>query len=279
MKVLSINILFFSIAFMPSLSMAQNTIIPPQNQSNRWIITLGTSTNIEPSYEGARSASLADRPYHLNFIPSISWRRESEKAEFSAPDDSWDLTLFSAPKFRTGFVANVRSGRYHSSDIQLKGLKNVKWTLESGAFAEYWPVEDHLRLRTELRHGVFRSNTGFVTDISGDWVQKISKFTLSGGPRVSLANTRFMDRNFAVSEIEALQNTRVSAFAPSGGLKSTGFATALSYDWNNHLSTSIFQRYDRLTNDAARSPITSTLGQRNQYLIGANLNYSFKVGL
>jgi MipA family protein len=279
MRTLNVNILFFSMAILPSFCLAQSAPILPQDNNNRWIITLGTSTNIGPSYEGARSASLADRPYHLNFIPSISWRRENEKAEFSAPDDSWDLTLFSAPKFRTGFVANVRSGRYHSSDIQLKGLHNVKWTLETGAFAEYWPVEDHLRLRTELRHGIFRSNTGFISDISGDWVQKISKFTLSGGPRVSLANTRFMNRNFAISENEALQNSRVSAFIPAGGLKSTGFATALSYDWNNHLSTSIFQRYDRLTNDAAKSPVTSILGQRNQYLIGANLNYSFKVGL
>ncbi len=279
MKVLSVKILCFSMTILPSFGLAENASNSPQDNQNRWIITLGSTTTVSPSYEGARSASLADRPYHLNFIPSISWRKEGEKAEFSAPDDSWDITLFSAPKFRTGFVANVRSGRYHGSDTQLKGLHNVKWTLEAGAFAEYWPVEDHLRLRTELRHGMFRNNTGLIADISGDWVQKLSKFTLSAGPRLSLANGTFMNRNFTISEIEALKNTRVTAFTAAGRLKSTGFAMAASYDWNNHLSTTIFQRFDRLTNDAAKSPVTSVLGQRNQYLIGANLNYSFKIGL
>ncbi len=267
-------LLLFGIIILPTLVSADDVPLV----ANRWIITLGSSTAIGPNYEGARSASLANHPYHLNFIPSINWRREGEKADFSAPDDSWDLTLYSTRQFRTGVVANVRNGRYHGSDIQLKGLHNVKWTIEGGAFAEYWPLEDHVRLRTELRHGLFRENAGIIADISGDYVQKISRFTLSGGPRLSLANTTFMERNFGVSELDALRNTRVTAFEPAGGMKSIGVATALSYDWNNHVTSTVFQRFDRLTNDAAKSPVTSVLGQRNQYSVGISLNYAFKVG-
>ena len=263
--------------FLPNCTFASEPTVFSNQKADKWVVTIGSSATIGPSYEGARSANLYDRPYHLNLIPSINWRRESEKADFSAPDDSLDFTAFSQNKFRAGLVANIRSGRYHGSDIQLKGLNNVKWTLEGGAFAEYWPVEDHLRIRTELRHGLLRSNTGFTADISGDWVERVSKFTLSGGPRLSLGNTTFMARNFGVSEIEALNNGRISAFTASGGVKSLGLATALNYEWNSSITTGLFQRYDRLTNDAAKSPVTSVLGQRNQYSIGANLNYSFKL--
>ena len=276
-------LLWFFVSILPNYACANDAYLFSQQKSEqwqnpeKWVIILGSSATIGPSYEGARSANLYDRPYHLNLIPSINWRRESEKADFSAPDDSLDFTFFSQNRIRAGLVANIRSGRYHGNDVQLKGLHNVRWTLEGGGFAEYWPVEDHLRLRTELRHGLFRSNTGFVADISGDWVEKISQFTLSGGPRLSLANTTFMTRNFGISEDEALKNGRVNAFNPSGFLKSTGLATALSYEWNKSITTGIFQRYDRLTNAAAKSPVTSILGQRNQYSIGASLNYSFKL--
>ncbi len=262
---------------LPDSASAENISVLSPQKAEQWVITIGNSAIIGPSYEGARSANVYDRPYHLNLIPSLNWRHESEKSDFSAPDDSMDFTVFNQNQFRTGLVVNIRSGRYHGSDVQLKGLNNVKWTLEGGGFAEYWPVEDHLRVRAELRHGLLRSNTGFIADISGDWVEKISQFTLSAGPRLSLANTTFMTRNFGVSEIEAVKNGRINAFTPLGGLKSTGLSTAVSYEWNKSVTTSIFQRYDRLTNDAAKSPITSVLGQRNQYSIGASLNYSFRL--
>ncbi len=245
----------------------------------RWIVTIGSSLTLGPSYEGARSASLNERPYHLSALPSINWRKEGEKADFSAPDDSLDYTLFSSGQFRTGVVGNIRSGRYHGSDIQLKGLHNVKWTVEGGAFAEYWPVVDRFRLRAELRHGVFRNNTGFVSDISGDWVQKLSRFTLSAGPRLSLADNTFMQRNFGVSDADARRNNRVTAFNAAGGVKGVGFGTAINYEWSDRVTTSLFHRYDRLINDAAKSPVTSALGQRNQYSVGASLNYSFKLDM
>ncbi len=270
-------LLCIGMGILPGCAFAQNESLFSTQKAEAWVVTIGNSAVIGPSYEGARSANLYDRPYHLNLIPSINWRRESEKVDFSAPDDSLDFTLFSQNRLRAGLIGNIRSGRYHGGDVQLKGLNNIKWTLEGGGFVEYWPVEDHLRLRAELRHGLFRSNTGFTADISGDWVQKFSHFTLSAGSRLSLANTTFMTRNFGVTEFEAINNGRIGAFKASGGVKSTGLATALSYEWNKSITTTIFQRYDRLINDAAKSPVTSVLGQRNQYSVGASLNYSFRL--
>ena len=236
-----------------------------------WIVTLGISPSVGPRYDGARL-------YGVAAGPSLDIRRADEPKGFSSPDDGFDITLFSTDHFAIGPVINARGGRYRSADRSLNGLRDVPWTIEGGVFVEFWPIQDHLRTRLEVRHGFRGRSDGFVGDISVDWVQPFGRFTLSGGPRVSVADGDYMDANFGVLPNDARNNGRVTAFDAGPGGKSVGLEVALAYDWSASWSSTAFMRYDRLIGDAAKSPIVRNFGSRDQFTVGSVLSYSFAIG-
>lgn len=235
-----------------------------------WIITLGGSFEMGPKYDGANSIG-------PSFMPSISWRRAGEEAGFSAPDDGLDFALYETDRFSVGVVGNYRAGRYVSSNGKLFGLRDVPWSIEAGAFAEFWLVPDRLRTRIEVRQG-FNGHHGVVADLSADWVERFGSFTFAVGPRLSLASAPFMRRQFGILPYEATFNGLVTPYKPGGGAKSVGLASSLEYAWSPSLSTTLFARYDRLVGDAANSPLVDKLGQRNQFSVGIGASYSFNVG-
>lgn len=235
-----------------------------------WIVTLGGSLQLGPRYDGANSAG-------LSFMPSLSWRKADEPEGFSAPDDGLDFALYETDRFSVGVVGSYRSGRYSSSSPRLFGLRDVPWAIEAGAFAEFWPIADKLRTRIEVRQG-FYGHHGVVADVFVDWVEHIGKFTLAIGPRLSLGDASFMRRNFGVLPEEAALNGFLAAYRPGGGVKSAGLAGSAEYAWSPSWSTTLFARYDRMLDEAARSPLVSTIGQRNQFTIGVGASYSFQIG-
>lgn len=235
-----------------------------------WIITLGGSLQLGPKYEGSSAMG-------PSFMPSLSWRRIGEAAGFSAPDDSLDFALYETDRFSVGVAGSFQSGRYSGSNNRLFGLRDVPWTIEAGVFAEYWPILERLRTRIEVRQG-FHGHHGVVADLSADWVERFGRFTFSAGPRLALGTASYMRRNFGITPEESLMNGYLAAYRPSGGLKSAGLASALEYTWSEQWSTTLFARYDRLTREAANSPLVRTIGQRDQFTVGIGASYSFQIG-
>jgi len=86
-----------------------------------------------------------------------------------------------------------------------------------------------------------------------------------------------MREYFGISSSEALQNGALSSFDAKGGLKSVGFTVSAAYDVTPTITLQIYDRFDRLTGDAADSPITSKLGSENQNVIGISLAKAFSV--
>ncbi|MBF9235268.1 MipA/OmpV family protein [Microvirga alba] len=242
---------------------------PDAETSSGWIVTIGATSLFSPQYEGSAK-------YGLSGLPSVSFRQPNEPEDFGAPDDSLDYTLFSTSNFKVGPVVNLRSGRSTSDDIRLAGLNNYPWTIEPGVFAEFWPVPEMLRTRVEVRHGV-RGQDGFVADLSMDLVQQFGAFTLSCGPRLSLADNRTMQQEFGVSPLASFRNGLVPPFNARGGVKSIGYGIGLSYDWSEQWRTTVFHRYDRLVGDAGASPITTRFGSRDQLTFGLGLSYAFRL--
>lgn len=234
-----------------------------------WIISLGGSFQMGPRYDGANAAG-------PSFMPSLSWRRVDEAEGFSAPDDSLDYALYETDRFSVGVVGNWKEGRYSASSRRLFGMRDVPWTVEAGVFAEFWPILDRLRTRVELRQG-FHGHHGLVADFSADWVERFGAFTLSGGPRLSLGNASYMRRNFGVTRDESLANGFLAPYRPSTGAKSLGVAAALQYTWSEAWATTLFARYDRMVDVAARSPLVQTIGQRDQITVGLGATYSFTI--
>lgn len=234
-----------------------------------WVISLGGTVEFGPRYDGARASA-------PSFMPSISWRRVGEAEDFSAPDDSLDYALYETDRFSFGVAGSFKAGRYLASSARLRGMRDVPWAVEAGVFAEFWPILERLRTRVELRQG-FHGHHGLIADFSADWVERIGRFTLSGGPRFSLGSASYMRRNFGVTREESLANGFLAPYRPSAGAKSIGFATALLYTWSQEWATTLFARYDRMIDEAARSPLVRTIGKRDQITVGLGATYSFTI--
>lgn len=233
-----------------------------------WIVTVGGTATYEPQHLGAET-------YRLSALPSISVRRADEHEEFSAPEDGLDYSLLGNRTFQIGPVANLRGDRTIRQDRRFQGLKKYHGTVDAGAFLNVWPIEDRFRIRLEVRQGL-RPDDGIVADLNADLVKHFGSFTLSGGPRVSFGDAVANKLESGVSPLEASQNGLVPAFNPHAGVRSVGFGAAVSYDWSEEWRTTVFQRFDRLVDGVAESPITQRLGSADQLTVGLGLTYSFK---
>lgn len=233
-----------------------------------WIVTLGAGASFGPRFLGASGNGFSAVPTELGI------RRKGTPEELGAPDDGLDYTLFDAGRFEFGVVADIRDGRSRSEARRFVGIHGYPATIDAGVFAEYWPIEDRLRMRIEVRQAL-RVRQGLVADLSMDWFQPLGNMTFSIGPRVSLGDARYMRTAFGISELDALANGSVAPFHPGGGITSVGLTAALRIPLTPSLTATVYDSFKRLTGEASRSPLTSVLGSRNQNTIGLNLSYSF----
>ncbi|SDP56742.1 MipA/OmpV family protein [Phyllobacterium sp. OV277] len=236
----------------------------------RWIVTVGASVEYGSKFEGARTSG-------FGFMPSFDIRSADEPEGMSAPDDNIDYTLLTLGGLELGPVIGFRSGRDHSDDKAFVGLRHISFTVDGGMFAQYWPIQDRLRVRAEVRQA-FNNSGGLVADLSADVFQRYDKFLFSVGPRLSIADSTYMRNTFGVTEDEARHNHRVEAYTPGGGIKSYGIVAATTYSFSDAWSVQLFGRYDRLAGDAAESPVVPRLGSKDQKAVGITWNYSFGIG-
>ncbi|WP_139310641.1 MipA/OmpV family protein [Allorhizobium taibaishanense] len=240
-----------------------------QDNSDGWIVTVGGAVEVGPSYPGSKQ-------YTFGVIPSFDIRRFGEDEDNAPPDDNLDYTLFSTHGFEIGPVVGFRDSR-SSKSTNLNGVNGVKFDIDAGAFVQYWIKPDVWRVRAEVRQGL-SSGSGLVVDVGSDWFQPLSeKWLLSAGPRATFGDDAYMKTYFGVSPTEASRNGRISAFDAEAGIKTVGFTVSATYTISPDMSVQIYDRYERLVGDAARSPIVSQLGTANQNIIGIAFNKSFDV--
>jgi MipA family protein len=234
-----------------------------------WTVTIGVGGNFRPDFEGATR-------YLLSPIPIFSVQRAgSGQQPFIGPRDSPGIALFDTGSFRAGPVVTVLSSRKAGSDSALNGLYDVKTTVELGGFVEYFPV-DWFRARAEVRRG-FLGSSGVFADVSADVIVPVwDRLTWSAGPRLSFANTRATAPFFSIDQTEALASG-LPVFNANGGLHSVGAGTQLRYQiapqWEVHSTV----EYQRLTGDAANSPLITQRGSPNQTSFSTGASYSFDV--
>ncbi|CAN7458211.1 MipA/OmpV family protein [Rhizobium rhizogenes] len=256
-----------AIGAFPTSSMAQEA---KKSTSDTWVVTLGATVEYGPTYEGSKH-------YSFSAMPSFDFYRFGETPEYSAPDDNFDYTLFDLGNLEIGPVVGLRDDRLDLNNLHLQSERRVRWNFDAGGFAQYWLMENQLRLRTEVRQSLWGGD-GLVADLSLDWFQPVGdKLVLSAGPRLSLADSTYMRGNFGISASRTAKNGHVSAFDAAGGLKSVGFTVAATYTITPQWSVQVYEKYNRLVGDAADSPITSQFGSPDQNMIGFTLNRTFNI--
>lgn len=232
-----------------------------------WRVTLKANGVIGPQWPGAKEMGVVA-------YPTLSVRRAGTNAAFSAPDDGIGFAIIDNGIARLGIVGQFVSGRSFSNDPKYAGLHSIKWGVEAGAFAEIWALPERLRARVELRQGLI-AHHGLVADAGLDLIQKWDGHIFSIGPRLAMGTEKYVNRYFGVTAAEAAVNPNVTAYRAGGGLTSYGALAAVQTQWTPNWSTTVHARYNRLTGDAANSPLVRNLGTVNQFTVGASLGYSF----
>ena len=251
---------------LPARTPAPAPLPPSALAEEGWIITFGANLAAAPSYLGSSTRT-------IQLLPDVSFRRTGEKAGFSAPDDGFDYAILDEDWLRAGPVAKFVSARSASGNRELAGLRFVDWTLETGAFVEYWPV-GKLRTRAEIRQG-FNGHHGIAASLAADWVEQLGSFTFALGPRMNFGTGEFTRTYFSVSQAESIANGRVAPYRAKAGMSSLGAAGSASYAYSPLWTGTVYASYDRLVADAGRSPIARQLGSRDQFTVGTIVSRSF----
>jgi MipA family protein len=233
-----------------------------------WTIALSLEGRVMPAYEGAASSV-------LRAIPFVSARRAGTPRDFRSPRDGASVAILETGSFHLGPTIKAKFPRRESDSPNLRGLGEVKWVLEAGLFAEYWPVR-WLRTRAEVRQG-FGGHRGLVGDMSADIVYAASpQLTLSGGPRLALATSPAVTPYFSVTAMQSLASG-LPVYSASGGFGSYGVGAQARYEWSPRWATHFFVEYDRLAGSPANSPLVMQRGSPDQVQIGIGATYSFDI--
>lgn len=233
-----------------------------------YIVTVRVNAVTSPRWQGASLMSAIA-------YPSMSFRKASETPKFASPDDAIGFGIIKNDQFSIGPAFRYRSGRYDGGDKDLRGLHDVRWTVESGVYADVW-INPNLRARGEIRRG-FREKDGFTANLGLDLVNSFNSWTVAIGPRLAISDGSFMRHNFGVTQRDALLNPRLKPYVAKAGFKSVGLYASASYKFNEAWTATLHGGYDRLVAAAASSPVVKSLGSVNQMMVGFQLSYSFPV--
>ena len=184
------------------------------------------------------------------------------------------FSIFDLGQFRLGPVGKLLWPRKGSSDLGLNGLGDIGYTLQVGGFVEFWPVQ-WLRLRTEVRQG-FGGENGVTGDLSADVVVPVGPVTLSGGPRLTLQSSAAVSPYFSITPTQSIASG-LPVYSAAGGVYSYGGGVQARYFWSEQWATHAFLEYERLTGDAANSPLVVQRGSSNQFMYGLGTTYSFNM--
>lgn len=231
-----------------------------------WYLTVGAAGFAAPEFEGA-----SDMVFRAT--PMISLGKVGPEARFTSRNDNISFSFMDTGAFRAGPVGKIVFPRDADDADGLQGMDDVKWGLELGAFAEFYPT-DWLRVRGELRQGV-RAHEGIAGDIAVDAFKDVTEtIRVSGGPRLSFASADYFDTYYGVDAEESAASG-LAEYDPGGGLKSAGVGGAITWKATDRVTASLFGEYARLLGPAADSSLVKQRGSDNQFMVGMSTTYRF----
>ena len=257
---LSLRVMGFVLAVAPatmlvSAAHAQETTPPAPGMS----FEIGAGIRYEPSYES--SSRYVFDPFPLVDFDYIRFPNGFQLG--GGDSDGFSIQ----PSF------DYKRKRSAEDDSVLTGLPNVDTSIELGATVGY--EFDHVRVSLTGRYGVTGHN-GFVGEAGIDIdVSPDDRFTVVAGPRLTFADSDYMNTYFGVSAASAASSS-FSAFDPSGGIKSAGFEVDTRYALTEKWAARGIFKWEHLLGDAADSPITA-VGDKNQFSIGIGLTRQFTI--
>ncbi len=231
-------------------------------------ILIGIGPKIKPAFPGADKNKIIP-------LPVVDVWRENERRPVSTPDESFGIALI-GKRGKTAFGPTLGFATQRKGKDAVAGLSDVKFGVEAGGFAETY-LAPALRLRGEMRQAI-GAHKGMTGELGADLVMRGTgdKWMATLGPRLRWGNARYNRAYYGVTPGEAAV-TGLAPYRPGSGIYAYGAMAGLYHDFGPHWGVYGFAGYDRLTGKAAKSPIVTDIGSRDQFSAGVAVTYRFKM--
>lgn len=266
---------------MPAGAQVAGAIGPDHVFEGDYVI-VGVGVLSVPSYEGSDDGRI---------MPAIGASGEIEGIGFTIRGPSLSLDVMpSKPgqdvRFRFGPQIRLRGNRTGNiGDPVVARLGKLDNVVEAGlrvgvSVDDLLSRADGLSAGVSARWDISGKGSGMVVTPSATYLLPVSRaqaFALLVSAQ--FVDDRYADYNYSISPAGA-SASGLPAYRAKGGFQeaSVGLATArdLGGDFlDGGLSIGVGVMYSRLFGSAARSPITSIRGSRDQWTFGAGLGYTF----
>jgi outer membrane protein len=252
---------------------------PKKSAPSDWQFSIGAGTGVSPAFLGSKT-------YQIKAAPFAEVRYKDRF--FLSVFDGAGFDLIKTGGFRAGPVVTYDSGRKEdgksifrvagSRDDSLIGLGDVKGAVAAGGFAEY--QMGHFSAKAQVTKA-FGGDNGVLANIGARYATPLPIFPyakrpviFSIGPRAVIVDDKYNNAYFGVT---GLQSTRsgLPQYTAKGGLQSYGVGTTILVPLSKSLTATMLAGYDRLSGDAANSPLVKQRGSANQASVGMGLIYHF----
>ena len=245
-----------------------------------WDFEAGAGTMYMPAFVGSKT-------YQLMLVPDLHIAYKDKF--FASYEDGVGYNLLNWDGWRGGPLLRYEFGRNDNGDNPfriagpksdaLQGLGSVSDTIELGGFTEYTWKE--WSAKVELLQGVngdkgFLSNlsVNYTTDISHNFYKEGPPLIVSIGPLASIVDGNYNQAYFGVNSTQSA-NSGLPQYNAGGGLLSYGVEAVAILPITYKITATIIAGYDRLSGDAASSPLVSQRGSPNQANIAIYFTYEF----
>lgn len=244
-----------------------------------WKLTLGSGPLLTPAFEGAKT-------YQLSIVPFI--RFSYEDRFFASVQEGIGYDVLPDSRWKWGPILRYRFSRQENDGANpfqvagqatqaLRGLGDVAGTLEAGTFFAYqW---EHWEANVQLRKGI-QGHEGLVADLGlshsinlAPWLWgEGPPLIMALGPRATFVGSSYNQSYFGVTPAQSLASG-LPGYNPKGGLLSYGLNLTLVAPLRHGFTATFLTGYQRLTGDAADSPLVRLRGSPNQFVLGLFLTY------
>lgn len=267
---------------------AQDVEAPAAEMPNRGVfagdwVTVGLGAGYGPSYDGSDDYVLFPAPLAQGSVGGFDFgaRGPGLYVDLIADGNSGSNVKFLAgPLFR---VRMDRNSNIKDPVVRLLGKEDV--AIEVGAtagvsFSKILHPFDTVTISSDIQWDVVGAHKGRIISPSIAYSTPLSTAIFTS---ISLSATHvdgnYADTYFSIDQVGSIASG-LPVFDAKGGWKSYGASLLGGVDLSGDARDGGwgiygFINYSRLTNDAARSPVTSLRGDTNQWFMAGGISYTF----
>ena len=242
-----------------------------------WSLFVGGGGFYAPNWSG-------DDEYSAAAVPFL--RVTKGDVFFASVQEGAGLALIKNKQFRAGPLATIDFGRDEDGNnpfrisgndsLDLVGLGNISTTVALGGFADYEMGDIKFKAKAGRAIG---SHDGVTAELGADYDKRFfwngPPLFVAIGPRVKWADQNYNQAYYGITDTQSTASG-LDVFEAGSGIISYGVGGSLIMPLSRDgLAITFFGSYDRLTGDAANSPLVIERGSKDQFFGGSALAYRF----